>query len=166
VIDGGRIFWVLAGGCVLFVLGTLRWLPETVASHFDASGAPNGWSSRAGYAALLLIIGVFLPLGIVAMVNRLTRRGPGQLNIPAKDYWTRPEHAEEAIRRVRAYMWWLGCIMTGMAAMTHGLVLAAHTRHPPQLSSPGIILVIGAAILALGAWIVGWYRTMRPPTIH
>jgi len=104
------------------------------------------------------------PLGIVGMVRGLTRLGPGRINLPARDYWTRPEHAREAVHRVRAYMWWLGCIMTGIAAMIHGLILAAHTRHPPHLSSGGIILVIGVAILALGVWIVGWYRVLRPPT--
>lgn len=148
---------------MVFVLATLGRLPEVVASHFDASGVPNGWSSRTGYAALLLLVGIILPLGIVAMVNGLTRRGPDRLNIPARDYWTRPEHAREAIRRVRAYMWWLGCIMIGLAGVTHGLILAAHTRHPPHLSSRGIILVIGAAFLAIGAWTAGWYRVLRPP---
>jgi uncharacterized membrane protein len=160
---GRALFWLLAGGFVLFVLGTLGRLPPVVASHFDGSGSPNGWSSRAGYAGLLLLIGAALPLGIVALVSVLTRQGPDRLNIPARSYWTRPEHAAEAVARVRAYLWWLGCIMTAIAAAIHWSILAAHAHHPPHLSSRGIILVIGAAMLGLGVWIAGWYRLLRPP---
>ena len=160
---GRGLFWMLAGAFVLFVFGTLGRLPPVVASHFDGSGSPNGWSSRGAYAALLVLVGLVLPLGIVGLVKVLTRQGPHQLNIPARQYWTRPEHAAEAVRRVQAYLWWLGCIMTAIASAIHWTILAAHAHRPPHLSSRGIILVIGIAILALGIWIAGWYRLLRPP---
>ncbi|MGH7579309.1 MAG: DUF1648 domain-containing protein [Gemmatimonadales bacterium] len=161
--SGRGFFWTLAGGLVLFVFGTLGRLPPVVASHFDGSGSPNGWSSRGAYAALLLLVGAVLPLAIVGLLKVVTRRGPDRLNIPAREYWTRPEHAAEAVRRVRSYLWWLGCIMAAIASAIHGTILAAHSHRPPHLSSRGIILVIGIAILALGIWIVGWYRLLQPP---
>lgn len=161
---GRHVFWVLAIGFALLVLLTLGRLPPVVASHFDGAGVPNGWSSRPMYAGILVTIGVLLPLGIVGLVHGLTRTGSQFLNIPAKEYWSRPEHDQEAVRRVRAYMWWLGGIMTGMAAAIHGLVLKAHTSQPPHLSTPGIILMLGALLAALLLWVVGWYRLLRPPT--
>jgi Protein of unknown function (DUF1648) len=160
---GQGVFHVLAVGLIAVVLVTLRRLPLSVASHFDAAGTPNGWSSRLGYALLLVVIGVFLPLSIAALVRGLTRRDPALLNIPAWDYWTRPEHGKEAVRRVRAYVWWLGCIMAGTALMIHLLVLDAHEQQPPRLSTGALLLVLGAAFSAVAGWAVGWYRLLQRP---
>ena len=158
---GRNVFYVLAVGLIAVVLVTLGTLPPIVASHFDAAGMPNGWSSRLGYALLLVSIGVLLPLGITALVRGLTREGPALLSIPARDYWTRPEHAPEAVRRVRAYVWWLGCIMAGTAMLIHLLVLDAHEHQLPRLRTGGILLVLGAALAAIGGWSAGWYRLLR-----
>ncbi len=160
---GRGLFWFLAVGFVLLVLVTLGQLPPVVASHFDGSGVPNGWSSRSAYGVLLVAVGLLLPLGIVGLVHMLTQRGPRLLNIPARDYWSHPEHSQEAVRRVRAYMWWLGCIMTGTALTIHGLILEAHVGQPPHLNTRGIVVGLSAVLLAFGLWTVGWYRLLRPP---
>lgn len=156
-------FWVLATGLIAVVVLTIGRLPPVVASHFDGAGVPNGWSSRPLYALTLVGIGVLLPLGIAGLVTRVTRRGPARLNIPARDYWTRPEHSEEAVRRVRGYMWLLGCIMAGTALSIHALVLAAHTRQPPRLSNSAFFVVLGAVVLGIAGWAAGWYRLLRRP---
>jgi uncharacterized membrane protein len=160
---GQGVFYFFAAGLIAVVLVTLRRLPPTVASHFDAAGVPNGWSSRPGYALLLVIIGVLLPLGITALIRGLTRQGPARLNIPARDYWTRPEHGQEAVRRVRAYMWWLACIMAGTALLIHLLVLDAHEHEPPRLSTGAILGVLGVVLGAVAGWAAGWYRLLRRP---
>jgi uncharacterized membrane protein len=160
---GRSLFWILGLSFILLLLVTIGQLPPVVASHFDGAGAPNGWSSRRAYGILLGAIGVLLPLGIVMLVNALTQRGPQLLNIPAREYWRRPEHSLEAVRRVRAYMWWLGCIMTGTALAAHGLILKAHGSAPPHLSTAGIMTLLGGLLLAIGFWMVGWYRVLRPP---
>lgn len=159
---GRSVFWILGLSFILLLLMTIGQLPPVVASHFDSAGAPNGWSSRLSYGILIGVIGVLLPLGMVALVNALTQRGPQLLNIPAREYWRRPEHSLEAGRRVRAYMWWLGCIMTGAALAVHGLILRAHGSTPPRLSTVGIMTLLCGLLLAIGLWIVGWYRLLRP----
>lgn len=160
---GRGLFGILGLGFILLLLLTLGRLPPVVASHFDAAGVPNGWSSRHSYAILLVAVGVLLPLGIIGLVNALTQRGPQLLNIPARDYWRRPEHGPEAVRRVRAYMWWLGCIMTGATLAVHRLIVGAHGSTPPRLSTGGIVTVFCSVLLAIGLWIVGWYRLLRLP---
>jgi hypothetical protein len=111
---------------------------------------------------LLGLVGVQLPLGIIALVTALTQQGRQLLNIPARDYWRHPDHGPEAVRRVRAYIWWLGCILTGAALAIHGLILRAHDAAPPHLSTEGIVAVLCGVLLAIGLWIIGWYRLLRP----
>jgi uncharacterized membrane protein len=161
---GQSAFYILTAGLIAVLSVTLRRLPSSVASHFDAAGMPNGWSSRPGYALLLVVIGVLLPLCITALVRRLTRQGPALLNIPARDYWTRPEHGQEAVRRVRAYVWWLGCILAGTALLIHLLVLDAHEHQPPRLSTAAMLVVLSAVFGAIAGWAVGWYRVLQRPT--
>jgi uncharacterized membrane protein len=160
---GRSLFYLIAVCLVIVLLTTTGRLPPVVASHFDASGVPNGWSSRPTYALLLLFIGVLLPLGITVLITSITRTGsPDQLSIPARDYWTRPEHAQEAVRRVRAYIWWLACIMAGTALAVHLSVLDAHANQPIRLRTGAILSVLGGATLGVVAWTIGWYRLLRP----
>jgi uncharacterized membrane protein len=163
VIGGRTVFGLLAAGLVLFLAATVDRLPSVVASHFDGSGVPNGWSSRPVYAVLLIVIGVALPLAVIALVHGVTRHGPEHLNIPSRDYWTRPEHAAEAVRRVRTHVWWLGCVMTLIVAAIHCSILSAHAHEPPHLSGGGITVVIAGALLGIGAWVASLYRVLRPP---
>jgi hypothetical protein len=53
--------------------------------------------------------------------------------------------------------------MAGTALSIHWLVLAAHAHQPPRLSTPAVLIVLGAAILVIGGWTVGWYRLLRRP---
>jgi hypothetical protein len=160
---GRSLFLVLAIGLIGVLLVTVRRLPPVVASHFDGAGVPNGWSSRQGYAIVLIGTGVLLPLAITGLVISLTRKGPARLNIPARDYWSRPEHSHEAVLRVRAYMWWLGCLMAGLTLSIHWLVMAAHAHEPPRLRTSAVLTVLGAVFLGIVVWAAGWYRLLRPP---
>ena len=68
---------------------------------------------------------------------------------------------------MRAYGWWLGCIMAGAALLIHGLVLAAHAHEPPRLSTAAVLGVIVSIVVAVLGWAAGWYRLLRrPPTNH
>jgi hypothetical protein len=159
---GRPVFALTALGFAVLLLLTLDQLPPVVASHFDGAGVPNGWSSRGGYALLLLALGLLLPLGTVALVALLTRRGPGLLNLPARDYWRRPEHGAEAVRRSRAYMWWLAVVLTAGAAAMHLTILGAHRTSPPRLDAGDFLLLVGVLLAGLAAWSIGWYRLFRP----
>lgn len=160
---GRSVFLILATGLIAYVLVTLERLPPVVASHFDAAGVPNGWSSRPAYAVLLFIIGVLLPVGIIILLRALTREGLSTLNIPAREYWNRPEQREEGVRRVRRYVWWLGCVMCATALVIHALILAAHSRQPPRLSTSTFLVTLGAIVLGIFGWALGWYRLLREP---
>lgn len=99
----GRLIAAIFTILVVIALAQAAWqherLPETVASHFDARGQPDGWMSRnlhtTLHAGLIVFIAVFLE-GIA----RLNRRLPDEyLNIPHRDYWLAPE------RRAATHAW-------------------------------------------------------------
>jgi uncharacterized membrane protein len=158
---GQLLFYMTAAALVVVVAATLEQLPSLVASHFNARGAPDGWLPRPAYVAFILAIGIVVPLGITGLITLLTRSGVSALNIPARDYWTRPEHTAEAVRRVRRYIWWLACILAGTALAIHWSVLAANVRQPPGLKTGEFFLVLGSVVVAIGVWTVGWYRLLR-----
>ena len=67
------------------------------------------------------------------------------------------------MRRVRAYMWWLACIMAAPSIAVHGLIVRAHGTQPPALSTPEIVSLLGGVLVAIAAWSVGWWLLLRPP---
>ena len=96
-------FWIVVAIGVMVVAGTLDVLPPTLATHFDGSGARNGWSSRAEYVILLAGIDIGLPLLIVGVVGVFARRAPRWINLPHREIWLtevhRAQHAPRAARR-------------------------------------------------------------------
>lgn len=161
---GRPAFWVLLAAMALTFVTTLDRLPPVVASHFDGSGAPNGWSSRGSYALLMLIVSGLVPLITVGLVHWVTRGAPALVSIPARDFWLDPRHQDEAVRRVRAYIWWLGCVLVSAGIAIHLLVVRANALQPPRLSTPGMLGLIAGVLLGIGVWAVGWYRLLRPPS--
>jgi hypothetical protein len=152
-----------AAGAALVAL-TLRRLPEPMAVHFGAAGNPNGWAGHGFYLATLALIGLVLPLGIVTMVSRLAAARPETLNVPGKDYWFHPARRAEGVRRVTGQMWWLACLMLGLAVGVHVLLLAANARVPPRLPTAPFLVLLGGFLVGLVAWIRSLTAAMRPPS--
>lgn len=157
------VFWfiVIVGGAT--VATTLSQLPLHVATHFGASGAPNAWSSRAGYVTLLVVVGLLLPVGIVQMVAWIGARRPELLNVPYRTYWLEPAHRAEGLWRIQRHMWWLACLMAGLALGIHFLLLQAHEATPPQLHTGPFFGVLAAFLAGLAIWIAAFYKLLRPP---
>ena len=87
---------VFAGLSILVFIGTSIWFwtqaPDTVANHFDASGQPDDWSSKAGTMVVLVPLGIGIPL--IFSIRWIWEKLPTAIiNIPNKDYWLeRGEH--------------------------------------------------------------------------
>jgi hypothetical protein len=135
--SGFRLFWVLIVVGALFVVRTLADLPATVATNFGGGGAPHAWIGRGAYVGYLALIGLVLPLAMVAIMGR---RGGA-----------------------RAGRWWLGSLMVGLTLGVHTVILGAHRTQPPQLSTRGFVGLLGLFVVGLVSWILHWRRAGRPP---
>jgi uncharacterized membrane protein len=97
-------------------------LPESMASHFDATGSPDAWTGRDAFVLFwLVMLGglVTMCLGVPWLVGRM----PASLiNIPHRDYWLAPERRGETTRILSSLMGWMGVgtlvLMMGMWQLT------------------------------------------------
>lgn len=149
-----------------FHLGQLLWywprLPEIVPSHFDASGAPDGWMARGAFLTMLAVLTLFL-LGTFAMAVHLVRRAPVALiNLPNKDYWMAPERAAESRRTVVREMFKIAAATQALLIVITQLSFDVALERRAGLGSASWI----ALALYLGFtlwWLVALFRRFRRP---
>ncbi len=100
---------------LLFVLALIHMasyyprLPDRLASHFDAGGHPNGYSSKNGlfamYIGMVILMGFLLP-GIGFFLKKI----PANLiSLPNREFWFAPERRDETCRILQVYFDWMGC---------------------------------------------------------
>ena len=110
-------------------------MPALLASHFDGAGRANGWSSRAGFAAIEIIVLLVIVLSFVALPAWLLKVPDSMINLPRKRYWLAPERRDETMRFLTAALLWFGCACLAlMLAVTH-LVIRVNLGLDPNLPS-------------------------------
>src|SRR5580658_3464151 len=136
------ILVALAQGAYNFSL-----LPDRLASHFSASGVPNGWMTKPAffivYVAMVLIAAVvefLVPLSITKCANP-------RLNMPNKDYWLAPGRRVETIAYIARSLAWYGCAILLLEVLTMGIAIQANFSSPPRLpAAPMMALLISFAL--------------------
>jgi uncharacterized membrane protein len=147
------IFLVLLLLGAAYVWSTADELPQRVASHFDASGSPDGYMDKSGYRLFILGFTAGFPLLIVTALGLLYRRAAGRMNIPNRDYWLAPERAEGTIAFLTAHAQWLGSVLVVLFCAMHHLLLQANRVQPPQLPGSGLTVLMLVPVVGVGAWI-------------
>jgi uncharacterized membrane protein len=156
--------WIFLAALLLgavYLLLTVGSLPERVASHFDASGAPNGTMNRDSYRLFILGFTLGLPLLVVSMLGRVYRKSAGRMNIPNRDYWLAPERVEDTIAFLTGHAQWLGTLLVLLFCAMHHLLLQANSVQPPHLPGSGLNLLMLLPILGVGAWIITMLVRLR-----
>jgi uncharacterized membrane protein len=131
--------------------------PGRVASHFDAAGRPNAWSSRDEF--FFLQVGV--TLGIAALfigIPRLLRSTPASLiNLPNKRYWLAPERHEETMDRLASYfdVFSSATVLLLLAVFE----LASLASHGERLDTNYFLPVLALYLLFSVGWTVALIRT-------
>ncbi len=157
----GALLLLCAGLGVAEVVHYYPQLPETVASHFDGRGTPDGWSSKGQFFGLLgglagLMLALFGAFGLW-----IPRMNSAYVNLPHKEYWLAPE-------RRGATLAWLGAYMLEMGVITMALMLAVtHLTIQANLVEGGTLQgfgwVFGGYILLMGAWLARVFVRFRRP---
>lgn len=135
-----------------FILCTVGELPNTVASHFDGTGRPNGFMTKSFYLGFMLIIGLGVPSLIAGGMASVCTFPDNRISLPNKHIWLSERHRASTFAWLRGHGMGMGILTTVFMAYVHWLVILANRVAPAQLSSTGIITGLVVFVIALIVW--------------
>ena len=136
-------------------------LPERVASHFDASGRPDGWMAKDAFTTVAVVTylvtgGLFLALG-----RFLPTLPPGLVNLPNREHWLAPARRAETMEDLTRRLMRMGAAtMVLLIAVFHQTILA---NLEPGGTLRGAWVLLAAYGLYTVIWCVGLVRRFRRP---
>lgn len=150
---------------VLVMIGSTAYyypqLPEQVASHFDASGQPDGWMSKPFYAAFMVGMTLFIA-GVFIVMAYLTANIPVRwINLPHKDYWLAGERRAETLAYLKTFSLWMGTATMILMALLNVQCLRYNLGQIPRLEHTWYFL--GTYLLAVGYLLVPMLLRFRRP---
>jgi uncharacterized membrane protein len=160
---------ILAAGIVLHWEHYLPLLPECVASHIDASGKANQWTSKATFVTGARMFFALIPIMVLSLgaISLLAIRTlpPGLVNVPHKEYWLATPECREmlALLTLRFFLWFLFGLM---ALIYFGAInsLVMTTLHPEMNINQLNLPIFGFGLLFVFAKVgLLFYRLYRPP---
>lgn len=160
-----RLALLLMTACAAtFVWITAASLPAMMASHFDASGAANGFMQRASYVHFMLAIVVAAPLA-TGLLPGLLLQVPGiRINLPNRDYWLAPERRAATIASLQRQMAGFAVLLVIFLAYVHWLTVRANQTIPPTLPSRWFFGGLIVFVVAVALWIGVLNQRFRLPS--
>ncbi len=147
------ILWALY---ILHALYYYPQLPDTVASHFDTFGRPDGWLNKSSYLIGSLIAAgscMFVILGFSFAIHRLPDSIIDRfVNIPNKDYWLAPEHRRKTLDAFsRCGFWTASAVLLIMFGLNHQAIQvnignADSLKHGMMIIGCGLVLAVASNI--------------------
>jgi uncharacterized membrane protein len=152
------LFLLLLACAAVFVYASAQELPDPLASHFQASGAANGYLPKTIYVRLMLVLLVGAP-GLLVLVTRSALARPNaRINLPHSDYWLAPERRAATIAALQAGVMRFGTLLVVFLCYAHWLVVRANRIQPPQLTGSWFV---GGLVFFLCAMLLFTWRLLR-----
>lgn len=155
---------MLLSGAAALILFLTQQLPEPVAVHFDASGHPNGFTTREGCRDFMLLSTLGAPLLISIATALVPRLLPASMiNIPHREYWLAPERARESLAFLSEQGVWFGCILVLFLADVDLMLVKANDVSPPAFPSSAFIATLLLFFCAVALWAMRMFKRFRRP---
>lgn len=125
-----------------------------MATHFGASGSPNGWQTKGQFFFLeLIMLGVCLLIGfgVPAIIAAVP---PSMLNIPNKEFWLAPVRRDHTLSVFRIQMAWFACALLTFLIVVNQLVYNANQSVPRQLNGPQFTLALVVFLGFVALWTI------------
>lgn len=147
--------------CVAQALYYYPLLPAKVASHFGASGAPNGWMPKGPLVWTDIIAVAVLALLFLATASSLPKYPDSRINLPNKSYWLAPQRREETFAAITGYCLWFGSATFLLLLDIFHQVFRFNLGQATTLDHP-VESLIAYVAFALGWLISFWMRFAKP----
>jgi uncharacterized membrane protein len=157
------LFFGIVLATIIRCLHDFPLLPDRLASHFAASGMPNGWMTKTQFMVMYGV--VLLPaLAIEFWVSRRIANQPdSRINLPNKDYWLAAERRADTFAYFDRFCAWYGCAFLFVAVFAMGLAMRANFDSPPRLPTGPIVTdIVGFALFNIVAVIAMFWRFSSP----
>ncbi len=139
-------------------------LPQKMATHFDASGKPNGLSDKSTF--FLLWVGVLVVvMGILGGITVWLDKMPVALfNLPNKDYWFAKERRDHTFRLIRKYMNLINLSTAIFLLLMLHLTIMANLKPGPALGGEFwlIFIVYFIGVVGLSLYILMYFSRIPP----
>ena len=138
-------------------------LPDRLASHFGASGIPNGWMTKSQFFITFAI--VLLPALAVEfwVSHRIAKNPDARLKLPNKEYWLAPERRAETFAYFDSFFAWYGCAFLFVEVFAMGLAMRANFDTPPQLPTGPIVSDLVGFVLFNVVAVIAMLRRFSTP---
>jgi uncharacterized membrane protein len=135
-------------------------LPETVASHFDAAGNPNGFMSKTIFVIFELFLLLFVAGQFMLIPSFIEKLPDSLINLPNKAFWLAKERRAETFATIRNYFEWFSVALLLVFIAVNQLVFRANINHE-NLSDKLALLTMGIFILFVLVWLISLVRKFR-----
>ncbi|MDB6075187.1 MAG: serine/threonine protein kinase [Verrucomicrobiaceae bacterium] len=152
---------------VAYVVSTflfMQGLPAHLATHFDATGRPNGWMTKAETIRFDLLMGLGMQALLILLFSIMRFIPARFVNMPHKDYWQKPENFRTACTYLARYALWLGSLMLLWMILLNYQVAEANRALLPHLDPSGFVVAMGTFAAMLVLWVICVWRQFRVPT--
>lgn len=140
------IFFALAVvGAVQYLYYAPR-MPEILASHFGASGAVNGWRTRAAFFSLQLVVIVVATVVSFAVPRMIEAMPVALINLPHKEFWLSAERREDTYLYIRVWSAWFGSGLLAFLLFVMELAFRANLQAPPHFNNAAFVPALVAFV--------------------
>jgi uncharacterized membrane protein len=157
------LFLVILAAALAQCIHDYPLLPDRLASHFSASGMPNGWMTKTQFFVTYGI--VLLPALYIEfrLPRRIAKTPAARLNLPNKEYWLAPERRAETFAYFEKFFAWFGCALLLLEVFAMGLAIRANLETPPHMpTGPILAAIISFVAYSIIAVIVVYRRFAKP----
>jgi uncharacterized membrane protein len=157
------VFYLVFALNITLALGSLAVLPDKVASHYGADGAPDAWMTKEAHAVIMVALDVGLLLliaGTPLLVMKLPR---GLVNVPNKDYWLKDENRPALKGMFKGWMAEFGTALFLFFLCGGMLAVQANLSDPVRMNQGPFIGCLVAFSVYVVIWIIRFYRAFRIP---
>ncbi len=128
-------------------------LPETVAVHYNFSGAPDYWLTKNSFAIAELFI-LLLIVSLFTIVSLILEKSPESLiNLPNKQFWLATERRRETFEYIAQSFDWLALILTALMIALNQLIFRANIL-AQNISFAELASVLAILLTTIIVWLL------------